>query len=124
MRHRRWREDLNSYDHLRVRTIITDSMVLTRGYVSIHKLLTLLRYNRFNIAANGGTKTIMDDIQSLEATDFAKRELLYFWAFGDLHYRAFDQWHAIHSRRLAPMFQDVNALWLDQGAPAFCVTPG
>ncbi len=66
----------------------------------------------------------MDDIQSPEATDFAQRELLYFWAFGDLHYRAFDQWHAIHSRRLAPMFQDVNALWLDQGAPAFCVAPG
>jgi 3',5'-cyclic AMP phosphodiesterase CpdA len=66
----------------------------------------------------------MDDIQSPEAADFAQRELLYFWAFGDLHYRALDQWHAIHSRRLAPMFKDVNALWLDEGFPAFCVAPG
>jgi 3',5'-cyclic AMP phosphodiesterase CpdA len=66
----------------------------------------------------------MDDFRSLEATDFASQELLYFWAFGDLHYRAFDQWHAMHSRRMAPMFQDVNALWLDEGYPAFCVSPG
>ena len=51
-------------------------------------------------------------------------ELLYFWAFGDLHYRARDQWHAMHARRLAPMFQDVRSLWLDEGAPAFCVSPG
>ncbi len=50
--------------------------------------------------------------------------LLYFWAFGDLHYRAQEEWHALHSRRLAPMFQDVRALWLDEGAPAFCVSPG
>ena len=51
-------------------------------------------------------------------------ELLYFWAFGDLHYRARDQWHAMHARRLDPMFQDVRSLWLDEGAPAFCVSPG
>ena len=51
-------------------------------------------------------------------------ELLYFWAFGDLHYRARDQWYAMHARRLAPMFQDVRSLWLDEGAPAFCVSPG
>lgn len=50
--------------------------------------------------------------------------LLYFWAFGDLHYRAREQWHALHARRLAPMFQDVRELWLDEGAPAFCVSPG
>ena len=51
-------------------------------------------------------------------------EMLYFWAFGDLHYRARDEWHAIHSRRLAPMFEDTRALWLAEGAPAFCVSPG
>ena len=66
----------------------------------------------------------MDECQSLEATDYASRELLYFWVFGDLHYRANEQWHAIHSRRMAPMFQDVNSLWLDEGFPAFCVSPG
>lgn len=51
-------------------------------------------------------------------------ELVYFWAFGDLHYRARDEWHAIHSRRLAPMFWDVRELWRVEGAPAFCVSPG
>ena len=51
-------------------------------------------------------------------------ELLYFWAFGDLHYRARDEWHAMHSRRLAPMFEDTRVLWLEEGAPAFCVSPG
>lgn len=67
---------------------------------------------------------MLDDFRFLETSDFARRELLYFWAFGDLHYRAYDQWHAIHSRRMAPMFHDVNSLWLDEGAPAFCVAPG
>jgi 3',5'-cyclic AMP phosphodiesterase CpdA len=52
------------------------------------------------------------------------RLLLYFWAFGDLHYRARDQWHALHSARMAPVFQDVRSLWLAEGAPAFCVSPG
>jgi len=50
--------------------------------------------------------------------------LLYFWAFGDLHYRAHPQWQAIHSQRLAPMFEDVRSLWQMEGAPAFCVSPG
>src|SRR5579864_4764832 len=50
--------------------------------------------------------------------------LVYFWAFGDLHYGAREEWHALHARRLAPMFEDVRALWLDEGAPAFCVSPG
>jgi hypothetical protein len=53
-----------------------------------------------------------------------QRELLYFWAIGDLHYRAREQWHAIHSQRLAPMFQDLHTLWRDKGPPAFCVSPG
>lgn len=66
----------------------------------------------------------MHKIPSQEAAHYAQRELLYFWVFGDLHYRACEQWHAIHSRRLAPMFQDIHSLWLDEGAPAFCVSPG
>src|SRR5712692_807612 len=66
----------------------------------------------------------MDILQSPEATDFARGELLYFWAFGDLHYRADNQWHAIHSQRMAVMFEDVKSLWLDEGTPAFCVSPG
>ncbi|HEY6406175.1 MAG TPA: metallophosphoesterase, partial [Ktedonobacteraceae bacterium] len=66
----------------------------------------------------------MDELQSLEAMEFGNRELLYCWVFGDLHYRAMEQWHAIHSRRMALMFQDVNSLWMDEGYPAFCVSPG
>lgn len=66
----------------------------------------------------------MDDISPLETKNFAERQLLYFWALGDLHYRARDEWHAIHSRRLAPMFQDLRSLWMDEGTPAFCVSPG
>lgn len=66
----------------------------------------------------------MEDVLSLASNDFSGQELLYFWAFGDLHYRARDQWHAMHSRRLASMFQDVQQLWLEDGYPAFCVSPG
>jgi hypothetical protein len=66
----------------------------------------------------------MEDILSLARNDFSSQELLYFWAFGDLHYRTRDQWHAIHSRRTAPMFQDLRQLWLEDGNPAFCVSPG
>lgn len=66
----------------------------------------------------------MEDILSLARNDFSSQELLYFWAFGDLHYRTRDQWHAIHSRRVAPMFQDLRQLWLEDGNPAFCVSPG
>lgn len=54
----------------------------------------------------------------------AEDEPLYFWAFGDLHYRARPQWHALHSQRMAIMFQDLRALWLNDGFPAFCVAPG
>ncbi len=50
--------------------------------------------------------------------------LLHFWAIGDLHYRARPQWQAIHSRRLAPMFQDLRSLWQEAGTPAFVVSPG
>jgi Calcineurin-like phosphoesterase len=58
------------------------------------------------------------------AADQAENEQLYFWAFGDLHYRVRLQWHAMHSQRMAIMFQDLSILWLNEGSPAFCVAPG
>ena len=51
-------------------------------------------------------------------------ELLYFWASGDLHYRMSQQWRVYHTQRLAPMFRDLRALWSQEGAPTFCVSPG
>ena len=51
-------------------------------------------------------------------------ELLYFWAFGDLHYNTPQQWRTYHAERLAPMFRDLRTLWSQEGAPAFCVSPG
>jgi len=53
-----------------------------------------------------------------------QHELLYFWAIGDLHYRARERWNTMHSQRLAPMFQDLRTLWRDEGPPAFFVSPG
>lgn len=50
--------------------------------------------------------------------------LLYFWALGDLHYYTPEQWRAYQSRRFAPMYRDMRALWQREGAPAFCVSPG
>jgi len=63
----------------------------------------------------------MNDVQ-LANVDNA--ELLYFWALGDLHYRAIDQWQTFHTRRLTPMYQDLRSLWSEEGTPAFCVSPG
>ena len=51
-------------------------------------------------------------------------ELLYFWAIGDLHYRALPAWHDIHTQRLNALFADVQALWQEEGEPDFCVSPG
>jgi 3',5'-cyclic AMP phosphodiesterase CpdA len=50
--------------------------------------------------------------------------LLHFWALGDLHYYAPEQWRAYHSRRLALLYRDLRALWQQEGTPAFCVSPG
>jgi 3',5'-cyclic AMP phosphodiesterase CpdA len=61
-------------------------------------------------------------MQSNETID--NQQLLYFWAFGDLHYRALPAWHEVHTKRLAPMFQDLHALWKEEGKPDFCVSPG
>ncbi len=52
------------------------------------------------------------------------QELLYFWAIGDLHYRTIEAWNKIHMQRLAPMFEDLHALWEEEGKPTFCVSPG
>jgi len=68
-------------------------------------------------------KNAMTSRQSNQfATD---RELLYFWALGDLHYRAIPSWHEQHTKRLATMYKDLQELWNgDEGKPAFCVSPG
>jgi 3',5'-cyclic AMP phosphodiesterase CpdA len=50
--------------------------------------------------------------------------LLYFWAFGDLHYRARTKWKALHTPRMTLMFDDLHEIWQEQGKPAFCVSPG
>lgn len=51
-------------------------------------------------------------------------ELLYFWGLGDLHYYAPEQWRAHQAERFAPMYHDLQALWREEGAPAFCIAPG
>jgi len=66
----------------------------------------------------------MAHIPSPESIKITGGELLYFWALGDLHYCSFDQWQAFHTQRLIPMFQDLRTLWAEEGAPAFCVSPG
>ena len=66
----------------------------------------------------------MSDMSLTRSANTAKGELNYFWAIGDLHYRANDQWKAFHTQRLAPMFTDLRSLWTEEGAPAFCVSPG
>lgn len=66
----------------------------------------------------------MDELKSSVSVDNAVDELLYFWALGDLHYCAIEEWRAIHTQRLTPMYRDLRLLWAEEGAPAFCVSPG
>ncbi|MGZ3609602.1 MAG: metallophosphoesterase family protein [Ktedonobacteraceae bacterium] len=66
----------------------------------------------------------MSDMSLARSASTAKRALHYFWAIGDLHYCANDQWNAFHTQRLAPMFTDLRSLWAEEGTPAFCVSPG
>jgi hypothetical protein len=66
----------------------------------------------------------MDSVQSAVSANIDHAELRYFWALGDLHYCAHDQWQAFHTQRLTPMYQDLRSLWSEEGAPAFCVSPG
>lgn len=61
----------------------------------------------------------------MDATQTDNRELLYFWAIGDLHYRDIPSWHEQHTERLTMMYQDLHDLWNgEEGQPAFCVSPG
>ena len=53
-----------------------------------------------------------------------QHELLYFWAIGDMHYRAIAAWNEFHTQRLAPLFEDLHEIWQQEGTPAFCVFPG
>lgn len=64
----------------------------------------------------------MSTSQPAQPTD--QDALLYFWAIGDLHYRALPAWHAIHTQRLSRMFEDLHELWQVEGPPTFCVSPG
>jgi len=48
----------------------------------------------------------------------------YYWAIGDLHYRALQPWHACHKERMDAMFTDLHTLWQLEGKPAFCASPG
>jgi 3',5'-cyclic AMP phosphodiesterase CpdA len=66
----------------------------------------------------------MSDMSLARSTNTAKGESHYFWAIGDLHYCANDQWKTFHAQRLAPMLTDLRSLWTVEGAPAFCVSPG
>jgi hypothetical protein len=52
------------------------------------------------------------------------RELLFFWAFGDLPFFSQPDWTQVHARRLKEMFEDLHQLWQEMGSPAFCVSPG
>lgn len=54
----------------------------------------------------------------------SSNERLYFWAIGDLHFRALPAWNTAHTERLAPMFEDLHALWQEEGRPTLCVSPG
>jgi 3',5'-cyclic AMP phosphodiesterase CpdA len=67
----------------------------------------------------------MEELQpQLQSVRTTSKELLYFWALGDLHYSAHAAWQALHTPRLAPLFQDLRQLWAREGVPAFCVSPG
>lgn len=53
-----------------------------------------------------------------------EQALLHFWAIGDLHFRAWEQWLPMHTPRMTQMFDDLHSLWQQEGLPAFCVAPG
>lgn len=66
----------------------------------------------------------MEELTSTESGHPSETELLYFWALGDLHYYTAERWRVYHAQRLSPMFRDLRSLWLKEGAPTFCVSPG
>jgi 3',5'-cyclic AMP phosphodiesterase CpdA len=56
-----------------------------------------------------------------------QKPILYFWVLGDLHFRAQEQWRALHTPRMTYMFEDLHKVWQEEGgrgAPDFCVSPG
>ena len=67
----------------------------------------------------------MDELQPppRQAQD-GEEELLVFWALGDLHYYNNVLWQVEHTPRMLQMFSDLRRLWAQEGAPAFCVSPG
>ena len=67
----------------------------------------------------------MDELQPppRQAQD-GEEELLFFWALGDLHYYNNVLWQVEHTPRMLQMFSDLRRLWAQEGAPAFCVSPG
>jgi len=66
----------------------------------------------------------MNEMTLAESSKAEKRELIYFWAIGDLHFHVNEQWKTFHTQRLTPMFNDLRLLWSEEEAPAFCVSPG
>ena len=66
----------------------------------------------------------MNEMALVESSNAKKRELIYFWAIGDLHFHANEHWKAFHTQRLASMFTDLRLLWSEEEAPVFCVSPG
>ncbi len=66
----------------------------------------------------------MDVVRFTKSSKDEEGELLYFWAIGDLHFHANEQWKTFHGQRLSPMFSDLRLLWSEEGVPAFCVSPG
>jgi 3',5'-cyclic AMP phosphodiesterase CpdA len=66
----------------------------------------------------------MSELLSTGLSNANKKELLYFWAIGDLHFNANEQWKAFHTQRLTPMFTDLRLLWSEEEVPAFCTSPG
>jgi hypothetical protein len=76
------------------------------------------------VTSERGISVNLNELHSSATSSTTNQELLYFWAFGDLHYSAIDLWHALHTQRLAPMFRDLRSLWSREGGPAFCVSPG
>jgi 3',5'-cyclic AMP phosphodiesterase CpdA len=66
----------------------------------------------------------MSDMRFAKSANAGKRELMYFWALGDLHFCANEQWKIFQTQRLTPMFTDLRSLWSEEGAPSFCVSPG
>jgi 3',5'-cyclic AMP phosphodiesterase CpdA len=66
----------------------------------------------------------MSDIQLARLENASEEELMYFWAIGDLHFCANEQWKTFQTQRLTLMYSDLRSLWSKEGAPDFCVSPG